>query len=175
MAIAGFDQARVGCGGDRRRQAARDVSRCRPRPILAYNSCGLGLMADRGALAEEAEQLLARGFGAVKLRLGYPTLEEDLAAVLAVRKRIGPHVAADGRLQPGARVSRKRCGAGACWKARTISTGSRSRSGTMTMSAPHGSLASFEVPIQIGENFSMPAAMQLALQAKARRLHDARS
>src|SRR5260370_19089255 len=43
-----------------------------PRPIRAYNSCGLGLMAPEAA-ADEAEQLLAGGFTAVKLRLGYPT------------------------------------------------------------------------------------------------------
>ena len=45
------------------------------------------------ALADEAEKLLARGFRAVKLRLGYPTLAEDLAAVHAVRKRIRDDVA----------------------------------------------------------------------------------
>ena len=40
-------------------------------------------------LAQEAEKLLADGFRAVKLRLGYPTLAEDLAALHAVKKRIG--------------------------------------------------------------------------------------
>ena len=44
------------------------------RPIPAYNSCGLGLKDDLGALADEAEKLLGAGFRAVKLRLGYPTL-----------------------------------------------------------------------------------------------------
>src|SRR5476649_573267 len=58
-----------------------------PRPIPAYNSCGLGLMP-AAALADEAEQLLAGGFCAVKLRLGYPTLEEDVAALHAVKKRV---------------------------------------------------------------------------------------
>ena len=38
-------------------------------------------------VADEAEKLLAGGFRAVKLRLGYPTLQEDLAAVHAVRRR----------------------------------------------------------------------------------------
>ena len=64
-----------------------------PRPIPAYNSCGLGLKDDLGALADEAEKLLAGGFRAVKLRLGYPTVREDIAAVHAVRKRIGDDVA----------------------------------------------------------------------------------
>jgi len=59
-----------------------------PRPIRAYNSCGLGLM-EPAAVAEESTQLLDRGFKAIKLRLGYPTLAEDLAAVKAVREQVG--------------------------------------------------------------------------------------
>lgn len=57
------------------------------RPIAAYDSRGLGLM-DTAALAEEAEKLLAGGAKAVKLRLGYPSLADDLAALRAVRARI---------------------------------------------------------------------------------------
>lgn len=63
-----------------------------PRPIPAYNSCGLGLMAPQ-AVADEAEKLLEGGFRAVKLRLGYATLEEDLAATRAVRNRVPDAVA----------------------------------------------------------------------------------
>src|SRR5262245_20619834 len=49
------------------------------RPIPAYDSRGLGLMR-RDALADEAEALLESGLKAVKLRLGHPTLAEDLSA-----------------------------------------------------------------------------------------------
>jgi mandelate racemase len=63
-----------------------------PAPVPAYNSCGLGLM-EAGALADEAEKLLVGGFRALKLRLGYATLEDDLAAVRAVRARIPPDIA----------------------------------------------------------------------------------
>src|SRR5262245_18458820 len=63
-----------------------------PKRIPAYNSCGLGLMATE-RLADEAERLLADGFRAVKLRLGHPTLAEDLAALHAVKKRLGGAVA----------------------------------------------------------------------------------
>ncbi len=58
-----------------------------PRPLRAYNSCGLGLMTPAAA-ADEAERLLEGGFEAVKLRLGYPTLDEDLAVTRAVRHRL---------------------------------------------------------------------------------------
>jgi Mandelate racemase / muconate lactonizing enzyme, N-terminal domain/Enolase C-terminal domain-like len=63
-----------------------------PRPIPAYNSCGLGLIAPEAA-ADEAEQLLAGGFKAVKLRLGHATLAEDLAVTRAVRRRLADDIA----------------------------------------------------------------------------------
>jgi len=63
-----------------------------PRPIPAYNSTGLGLMGARRAAAEAVE-LLEFGFRHIKLRLGYPTLEEDVAAARAVLKAVGPGVA----------------------------------------------------------------------------------
>jgi mandelate racemase len=62
-----------------------------PKPIRVYNSNGLGLI-EAEAAADEAEQLLAGGFEAVKMRLGRPTLEADLAAVRAVRKRMPDEV-----------------------------------------------------------------------------------
>jgi mandelate racemase len=60
-----------------------------PRPVRAYNSNGLSLMST-GALADEAVELLAEGFTAIKLRLGYPTLDEDVAAAGAVFARVRP-------------------------------------------------------------------------------------
>src|SRR5712692_2246179 len=39
-----------------------------PRPIAAYNSCGLGLKELPEAVADEAEELLGDNFRAVKLR-----------------------------------------------------------------------------------------------------------
>src|SRR3979490_1239890 len=58
-----------------------------PKPLRAYDSRGLGLMEpDRPA--EEVRALLEGGLGAVKLRLGYPSLSEALAAFPAGRRRI---------------------------------------------------------------------------------------
>jgi mandelate racemase len=62
-----------------------------PRPVLAYNSKGLGIMPS-GPLAREAERLVGEGFPAVKLRLGRPRAEDDLAALRAVKKAIGPGI-----------------------------------------------------------------------------------
>jgi len=59
-----------------------------PRSIPAYNSTGLWVQPVEG-LADEAESLLAEGFTAVKLRLGRDDFAQDLAAVRAVKQRIG--------------------------------------------------------------------------------------
>jgi len=57
------------------------------REIPAYNSNGLGLMAV-ASLAQEARELAAPGFSAVKLRLGHTSVEQDRAAVLAVSEAL---------------------------------------------------------------------------------------
>jgi len=42
--------------------------------------------------ADEADQLVAGGFRAIKIRLGRPPFMDDLAAVRAVRKRLSDDV-----------------------------------------------------------------------------------
>ena len=133
MAMAGFD---IACWDALATAAGQPLVRMlggEPRRVLAYNSCGLGLMPT-DALADEASRLLERGFRAIKLRLGYPTLGEDMAAVHAVKKRIPDGVAlmvdynqalgVDEALQ-----ARPRAGS------RETSPGSRSRSATTTTPA----------------------------------------
>lgn len=135
-----------------------------PKPVPAYNSCGLGLMP-LAQLAKEAEALLSNGFRAVKLRLGYPTLTDDLAAVRAVKKCIPPETVlfvdynqaldvAEAQLR-GRALEQE----GISWLEEPI---------------PHDDYAGaamlareLQVPIQIGENFSGPKQMQDALDAGA--------
>jgi mandelate racemase len=91
MALAGIDMA---CWDALAVAARLPLARLLggvPRPIPAYNSCGLGLIGPEKA-PEEARALCAGGFGAIKVRLGYPTLAEDLEVVRAVRKAIPDHV-----------------------------------------------------------------------------------
>jgi len=52
------------------------------KPVRAYNSNGLGLIGPVGAAVEAAE--LAQGFGAVKVRLGYPDVDIDAEVVESV-------------------------------------------------------------------------------------------
>ena len=61
------------------------------RPIPAYNSCGLGISTTEHLLAE-ARDFITAGFGAVKVRLGYPDSAADVAAVRAVRQAVGDEV-----------------------------------------------------------------------------------
>jgi mandelate racemase len=92
MAMSGFD---VACWDALAMAAERPLASLlggTARPIPAYNSNGLGLMPP-DALERETEELLEGGFRAVKLRLGHPTLEADLAAVRAVRRRLPEGVA----------------------------------------------------------------------------------
>jgi mandelate racemase len=135
------------------------------RPIPAYNSCGLGLTADLGALADEAEKLLAIGFRAVKLRLGYPSLREDIAAVNAVRKRIGDGnalmvdynqaLSVEEALLRGRALDAENI----YWLEEPIRHDDYVGAARL--------VRELKVPIQIGENFSLPAAMAVAIDQGA--------
>lgn len=62
------------------------------KPIRAYNSCGLWIQPVE-TLADEAEALTAEGgFSAIKLRLGRDDPAQDLAAVRAVKRRVGDKI-----------------------------------------------------------------------------------
>jgi mandelate racemase len=166
MALAGFDTA---CWDALAVAAGLPLARligAEPRPVPAYNSCGLGLMDDLGALAGEAETLLAMGgFRAVKLRLGYPTLQQDIAAVQAVRGRIGNDVAlmvdynqaltVDDALARGRALDREDI----FWLEEPIRHDDYAGAARLARE--------LKTPIQIGENFSLPAAMEVALDAGA--------
>jgi len=164
MAMALIDVA----GWDALAQAAGlPLARCLgadPRPIPAYNSNGLGLMPT-AALADEAESLLAGGFRAVKVRLGYATMEEDLAAVRAVRKRIPDEVAVmvdyNQVLSVAEAIVRGRSldEEGVYWIEEPI------RHDDYTGCAEMARVVS--TPVQIGENFSQVYDMQKALDARA--------
>jgi mandelate racemase len=62
-----------------------------PQRIPAYNSNGLGIIGVDRAGAE-ARELVAPGFYALKVRLGYPDAETDLAVVRTVRAAVGPDI-----------------------------------------------------------------------------------
>ena len=134
------------------------------RPIRAYNSCGLGLMGN-DALAREADELLEGGFKAVKLRLGYPTVHEDLSAVRTVQQRLpkGVQLLVDYNqaLSVEEALSRGRAldGMGLAWIEEPIRHDDYRGAARLARE--------LSTPIQIGENFSQPYAMEEAIAAKA--------
>lgn len=135
-----------------------------PRPIPAYNSNGLGLMAPE-ACADEAERLLAGGFRAVKLRLGYPTLAADVAAIRAVRKRVPSAVqvmvdynqalSVDEAMRRGQTID----GEGLAWIEEPIRHDDYAGCATLARA--------ITTPVQIGENFVGVHAMEAALAANS--------
>ncbi|MFA7431799.1 MAG: enolase C-terminal domain-like protein [Rhodospirillaceae bacterium] len=135
-----------------------------PRPIRAYDSRGLGLM-EPDRLADEAEALLAKGLHAIKLRLGHPTLAEDLAALRAVRGRIsGAIPVMVDYNQALTRIEALRRGRalqdeGIAWLEEPLR-----HDDTAGNAAVAQALA---VPVQIGENFNGPQAMLEAVTAGA--------
>jgi mandelate racemase len=91
MAMAGIDMAAWDAvAGATARPLVRALGGA-PRALRAYNSNGLGLLG-ADAAAREAVDLLAGGFAAVKVRLGYATVTEDVAVVRAVRAAVGADV-----------------------------------------------------------------------------------
>jgi len=144
------------------------------RPVRAYNSNGLSLKPGfgirdsgfEGALGDEAVQLLDEGgFTAIKLRLGYPTLDEDLAAAHAVRSRVpaGTTIMSDynQQLTVAEALQRGRAldQAGLAWIEEPIRHDDYAGAAALTRE--------LATPIQIGENFDGPHAMADALAAAA--------
>ena len=136
-----------------------------PKPIPAYNSCGLGLMDEPEAVADEAEKLLAGGFRAVKLRLGYPNARQDLAALRAVRKRVGDGITVmvdyNQALSVVQALERGRMldAENVFWLEEPIRHDDYAGSAKLARE--------LKMPIQIGENFSETTAMATALAADA--------
>ncbi|MGW4485026.1 enolase C-terminal domain-like protein [Amycolatopsis sp. NPDC004368] len=136
------------------------------RPIPAYNSNGLGLI-EPAAAADEACELVAEGFRAVKMRLGRAPAD-DLAAVRAVRAAVGADVEVMSDYNqalslPDAFV---RCRAlddeGLAWIEEPVRHDDYAAGAQLT--------AVLRTPVQIGENFEGPRAMATALEADASNL-----
>ncbi len=136
-----------------------------PKPLRAYDSRGLGLM-EPDRLAREVQSLLESGLTAVKLRLGYPSLAEDLAALNAVRRGIsGGDVAimvdynqaltSTEAILRGRELEKE----GIYWLEEPIAHDDYVASAAIARE--------LKVPIQIGENFNGPEGLLRAVNARA--------
>jgi mandelate racemase len=134
------------------------------RAVPAYNSCGLGLMSPQAA-ADEAQALLEGGLQAVKLRLGHPTLAEDLAVTRAVRARLPDAVSllvdynqALTRVEALAR-GRALESEGVAWLEEPIRHDDLAGNAEIART--------LALPLQLGENFDGPKDLLRAVQAQA--------
>lgn len=135
-----------------------------PRPIPAYNSKGLGIIGAERAAAEALE-LVAEGFGAIKLRLGYADTATDLAVARAVRAALGDavHVMSDYNqcLSVAEAQLRVRAldGEGLYWIEEPTRCDDYEGHAAIRAVSP--------IPIQLGENCWGPHDMEKALSAGA--------
>ena len=134
------------------------------RPVPAYNSNALGLDPPE-KVAEEAQELLAEGFRAVKLRLGRKTLWEDVVATRAVRAKIPDEALLMTDFNQALTVAE------ALARGRALD---RERVYWIEEPVRHDDYAGaariareVETPIQIGENFLGTRAMAAAIAAGA--------
>ena len=132
------------------------------KPIRAYGAVGY-VGADDSA--REAARCAEQGFAGVKAKIGYPTVEEDLAVVRAMREAVGPDVAImvdyNQSLTPSEAIERghRLAEEGLAWIEEPVLahdyTGHAQVSRTLN------------TPIQCGENWWGPQDMRKAIDAGA--------
>lgn len=164
MALAGIDMAAWDALAKAQGQPLAVALGADICEIPAYNSCGLGLIgAER--IGAEAESLVGAGFDAIKIRLGYPSVDADLKAIRAVRRSVGDaiHLMSDYNqslpVPEAAQRIRALADEALCWieepcRADDYDGYARLRQASTT-------------PIQMGENWWGPKEMADCLQAGA--------
>jgi len=165
FAMAGIDMAAWDAYSQSLGQPLVKVLGGTPRPIRAYNSKGLGIMPLK-PLAKEAEGLVKEGFSAVKLRLGRPDAKDDVAALRAVKKAIGPDITLMCDYNQGLSVNQ------AILRGRMLDD----EGGLHWIEEPTRAddfdgnariAAELATPVQLGENFMGPEQMAQVLAADA--------
>jgi len=132
------------------------------RPLRAYHSVGL---YDAHSVAAVAEAMVAAGYGGLKIKLGFPTFAEDLAAVRAARRALGdgPALMVDYNQSLSAPEAMRRCRAlddeGLEWIEEPVPADDLDGCARIA--------AAVQTPIQIGENFHGPGEMRAAIAAQA--------
>ena len=165
MALSLLDMAMWDAMAQKQRVPLSSLLGSSPKPVRAYDSRGLGLM-EPDRLAKEVQTLLESGLRAIKLRLGYPSLSEDLAALRAVRKSIsGSDVAImvdyNQALTSTEAILRGRVleREGIYWLEEPIAHEDYEASAALARE--------LKVPVQIGENFNGPEGLLRAIIARA--------
>jgi mandelate racemase len=134
-------------------------------PVKAYNSNGLWLKEAAAVTAEAVQLRDEGGFSGLKLRLGRERVEDDLAAIAAVRRTVGADMQLMIDFNQGLTLADalQRChmidNLGLAWIEEPIVYDNLDGYAQLA--------AELKTPIQIGENFYGPRDLHLALQKKA--------
>jgi mandelate racemase len=133
-----------------------------PRPIPAYNSLGM-IPADE--VADVASKTVAAGFRGLKIKIGWPSLAQDLAAVRVARQALPDDVALmvdfNQSLTVAEAIRRGRAldQEGVAWIEEPVRAGDHRGSAAVA--------AALATPVQIGENLAGPFEMEEALRFPA--------
>ena len=161
-ALGGLDMAVWDAFARSRNEPLVRVLGSEPRPLRAYYSVGLYRVDEIAALVDET---LGQGFTGLKIKLGFPTLAEDLAVVRAARRGLGDRCAlmVDFNQSLSAAEGLIRCKAlddeGLAWIEEPIPADDFRGCAAIA--------AACRTPIQIGENFQGPPDMRAAIEAAA--------
>ncbi|HEY8642226.1 MAG TPA: enolase C-terminal domain-like protein [Candidatus Dormibacteraeota bacterium] len=134
----------------------------RPRPLPAYDSLGLVTAAQA---AERLPLSAERGFRAVKIKIGWPALAQDVQVVRAAREALPDAVElmVDFNQSLDVTEALRRCraldGEGVAWIEEPVRCDDFEGAAAVT--------AAVNTPIQIGENFRSVQEMALALERRA--------
>ena len=133
-----------------------------------YGAVGYDGVADSAKVAEDWAK---RGFTGIKAKIGYPTVQEDVAVIRAMRKAVGDDVAImvdyNQCLTPAEAVERLRVldDEGLTWVEEPTLAHDYAGHALIAREA--------RTPIQCGENWWGTLDMQHAIDAQRVRLHDA--
>lgn len=133
-----------------------------PKPLKAYNSVGLYDAVSVVAIAQETRQA---GYAGLKIKTGFATLAEDLAAVRAARRALGDDMAlmVDYNQSLSLPEAMNRCKAlddeGLTWIEEPVLADDLQGCARIAQA--------IQTPVQIGENFHGPAEMRSAIEARA--------
>jgi len=162
IATAGIDMAAWDAHAKAHRLPLVELLGGKARPIPAYDSHG---MDDVELGTKRAQEAVEAGFGAIKTKVGYETLERDLQVVRAIRQVTGESVQlmVDFNqalsVPEGKRRGRALEAEGVAWIEEPTAQHDY---------AGHASIrAALNVPVQIGENWFGPEDMQKAIDSHA--------
>lgn len=162
VALGGLDMALWDAWARTRGEPLARALGAELRPLKAYNSVGL---YDAHSVVAIAQETRAAGYAGLKIKAGFPTLAEDLAAVRAARRALGDGIALMIDYNQSLDVAEAivRCkaldGEGLEWIEEPVLADDLEGCARVA--------DAIATPIQIGENFHGPREMRAAIDAGA--------